>query len=86
MKFHYVRMVESPLNFELSLHLAEEVKLFEHVLKDYFKGARLSRDPLNCLEDLAEFAAANRLDACEVVNCPTFLIFGSITLMLCMSG
>lgn len=29
-----VRVVQSPLNFEFSLHLTEKVKLFEHVLKD----------------------------------------------------
>ena len=41
-KLNDIRVVESPLNFELSLHLAEEVELFEHMLEDNFKGARLS--------------------------------------------
>ena len=31
-------VVESPLNFELALHLTKEIKFLQHVLEDYLKS------------------------------------------------
>ena len=66
-----VWMIQSPLNFKLAFHLAEEIKLLEHVLENDFEGAWDAGRPLNGLEDLAELATADRLDAREVVHGPT---------------
>ena len=66
-----IRMVQSPLNFKLAFHLAEEIKLLEHVLENDFESAWDASRPLNGLEDLAELATADRLDAREVVHGPT---------------
>ena len=65
-----VWMIQSPLNFKLAFHLAEEIKLLEHVLENDFEGAWDAGRPLNGLEDLAELATADRLDAREVVHGP----------------
>ena len=67
-----IRVIQSPLNFELAFHLAEEIKLLEHVLENDFESAWDAGRPLNGLEDLAELATADRLDAREVVHSPTF--------------
>ena len=74
-KFHNIGVVEPPLNFEFSLHLREEVELFQHVLEYDLESDRELRILLDCLEDFAEFAASDCLDAVEVIDGPTLLFF-----------
>ena len=38
-KAYNIRMVQSPLNFKLAFHLAEEIKLLEHILENDLEGA-----------------------------------------------
>ena len=38
-KAYNIRMVQSPLNFKLSFHLAEEIKLLEHILENDLESA-----------------------------------------------
>jgi len=58
-----IRMVESPLDFELTFHLAKEIKLLKHILENNFKSTRHTSRPLNCFKDLTEFATTDGLDA-----------------------
>lgn len=37
-KAYNIRMVKSPLNFKLTFHLAEEIKLFEHILENHLES------------------------------------------------
>ena len=73
MQLDYIWMVESPLNFELTLHLAEEIKLLQDVLEYDFECTLYATSLLNCFEDLAEFTTANGLDPREIIHCPSLL-------------
>ena len=74
-KLHNVWVVKPPLDFEFSLHLREEVELFQHVLKNDLECDRQVRILLDCLEDLAEFTTSDCLDAVEVIDRPALLFF-----------
>ena len=82
MELHNIRVVQSPLNFELALHLAEKVELLEHVLEDDFESNWDASATLCGLKDLAELATAHGLDASEVVHSPTVSFFFSCFLSL----
>ena len=55
-QLHYVGVVQSPLNFQLSFHLAEKVKLFQHVFEDHFQSYGEVLILLNCFVDFSKFA------------------------------
>ena len=61
-QLHDVWVVESPLDFEFTLHLGEEVELFEHVFEDDFESARYASITLHSFEYFAEFSTADCLD------------------------
>lgn len=65
-----VWVIQSPLNFKLAFHLAEEVKLLKHVLEDNLQCTCYASGPLNSLKDLAEFSTAYGLYAREVMDGP----------------
>ena len=70
MQFDDIWMVESPLNFELSFHLAKEVKLLEHVLEDHLQRTRHTRASFRSLEYFAKLATADSLNPSEVIDSP----------------
>ena len=72
MQLDDVWVVESPLYFELSFHLTEEIKLFKHVLEDHFQCYGNTCVSLYGLKNFSKLSAADGLDACEVVYFPAF--------------
>ena len=82
-KLNDIWVVKSPLNFQLSLHLWEKVKLLKHLLEDNFECTWDTCRALHCLEHFAELAATDCLDSCEVMLAPalTFLVRGLILMI-----
>lgn len=68
-----IRMVKSPLDLELPLHLGEEIKLLEHMLENDLQSHRHIRPPLGRRKDLPELATPDSLDASKVFDSPRLL-------------
>lgn len=79
MEAYNIWMVQSPLNFKLTFHLAKEIKFLQHVLENDFESAWDSSCSLDRLEDLTEFSTANGLNPAKIMHRPAFFsLFGCL--------